>query len=233
MDTFELEGVQVGAFTAMAPPAGACSSWGGIILRGPTFRMMKRERGTACVEFEMPPPARGTAREGDSTGDARRVAFRLARIEYPAEHIGWWRIGREGDTDAETCRSMTLRLSHPPVLTTGRCTLPVPPRDDDEARGEPSPPPSSSSSPSSPRPRAFASSPPAASRRRQRRHQRQRHEPAITWGTPGTAADFTAGAAASSPVHMLAFRDAAQLSLAAGAIIVYRYTVFRALVFNA
>lgn len=211
MDTFELEGMQVGAFTVVAPPAGVCSSWGGVTLRGPTFRMMRKERGTSCVEFEMPPPARGTADKSGSTGDARRVAFRLARIEYPVENIGWWRMGHEGETDAEVCRSMTLRLSQPPILTTGRCTVPVLPCDDDEARGEPPSPPSPSSS--SPHPHALSSSPPATSRRR----QRQRHEPAITWGTPGAAADFTAGAAASSPVHMLAFRDAAQLSLAAGA----------------
>ena len=103
---------------------------------------MMKHRGTACVEFEMPAPASvptmrshhrqhaaaadgcvegsgGGGGGGDARGIRRVVAYRLARIEYRMDSVGWWRIGHEGETDGDECRTITLRLSQPPALTSG------------------------------------------------------------------------------------------------------------------
>ena len=98
-------------------------------------------------------------------------------------------------------------------LPSGRCMVPVSSnrRNDDDGGCEPS----SSSALVALASVSSAAETTTTSRRRQRQrgHEKQQ-QPTFTWGTPGAATDFTHGAAASSPVHMLAFRHPAQLAAA-------------------
>ena len=101
--TFALEGLQVGAFTVVAPAAAAAAAAaaaGGPVMRGPMFRINPTHRDwRCCIEFELPAPSHpshggggggGSGGGGGGAGFGRRLVFRLARMEYALESVGWW-----------------------------------------------------------------------------------------------------------------------------------------------
>ena len=178
----------MGAFSVVASPKTSTAAEPPLhhLQDGPSLRLL--DASTFAVEFALPDAgrgwvSRGPRRDGDARSDLGGAADgschrRVARVEYRADAVGWWRVGTDGEHlegDVAEPTALTMRVDAPPALTSGRCVL--------------------------------GSNPGGGTA--------SRH----TWGTPGHAADFTGGAAAVTPCHMLAFRSPAELRRAVEALL--------------